>query len=433
MKVLILTLGTRGDVQPFVALARQLHQQGHEAVIAAPHRFAAFVRDHGVTFAGVDDGPLRVLDEGSPVADVANGGVRAKLALARALPTMFTQLLRDCWVVASEGAGRGADLVVHNGQIVAGPHLAEKLGIPAVLALPLPMYVPTGAFPWPGQDLPHTLPAVVNRLSYAGMRGTTLMFGHRIDRWREELGLPRRRGRHDPLRTVDGAPAPVLHAVSPHVLPRPADWPATAVMTGYWFLEDTATTPEAQSLPADLDAFLAAGEPPVFVGFGSMSGADPAATTVTVVEAARRVGTRVVLATGWGGLGAVPPSDDVLVVGDVPYHRLLPRVSVVVHHGGAGTTGAAVAAGRPQLVCPYVADQPFRGRRMRALGVAPEPISQRKLGPENLAGALSQALGDRAMATAAAELGRRVRAENGVAAAVRELEKVVGGTPTSPV
>ena len=156
MKVLILTLGTRGDIQPFVALSRQLTSAGHGAVLAAPHRFANLVKSSGVAFAGIDDGPLALMDSGSPVADVAAGGLRAKVALARKLPAMFTRVLQDCWAVASAGPGAGADVVVHNGQVIAGQHIAEKLNLPAVLALPIPLYVPTARFPWPGADLPRT-------------------------------------------------------------------------------------------------------------------------------------------------------------------------------------------------------------------------------------------------------------------------------------
>ncbi|GAA3392764.1 glycosyltransferase [Cryptosporangium minutisporangium] len=151
MKVLVLTLGTRGDVQPFVALARGLQQRGHQAVVAAPERLAGLATGNGVQFAALDDGPLRVLDTSSVVGDVAAGGARAKIRLMRQLPAMFTGVLDDCWQVASTGAGAGADVIVHNGQVIAGQHVAEKLGIPAVLALPMPMYVPTRQFPWPGQ------------------------------------------------------------------------------------------------------------------------------------------------------------------------------------------------------------------------------------------------------------------------------------------
>ena len=153
MKVLIMTLGTRGDVQPFLALARGLLAAGHEVVLTAPQRFAGFAAGHGVPFAGVDDGPMRLMDDPAMGA-VIEGGVRARLRQARIMPAMFTQVLAGCWAVASQGAGAGADVVVHNGQILAGQHVAEKLGIPAVLALPIPMYVPTREFPWPGAARP---------------------------------------------------------------------------------------------------------------------------------------------------------------------------------------------------------------------------------------------------------------------------------------
>lgn len=436
MKVLILTLGTRGDVQPFVALARGLAAAGHEAVLAAPRRFDGFVRERGVRFAGIDDGPMRLMDRGtdpgsssgSVVGDVAAGGLSAKLALAKQLPAMFTTVLDDCWSVAADGAGAGADVLVHNGQVLAGQHVAEKLGIPAVLALPLPMYVPTREFPWVGMAAPHWLPASLNRATWLGMKGLAMMFGRTVDRWRETLELPRRRGRHDPVRRPDGSSAPVLHAISRHVLPRPADWPASATVTGYWFLAGTAS--DDASLPRGLVEFLDAGEPPVFIGFGSMAGFLPAAAAATVLTATRRAGVRAVMGTAWGGLTA-DAADDVFVVDDVPYEQLFPRVAAVIHHGGAGTVAAGAAASRPQIVCPFVADQPFWARRMHDLGVAPEPIDQRHLNADRLAEAIDQATTDAGFATAAAELGMLIRAEHGLPEAVRELENLVGTHPAT--
>ncbi|ROO51973.1 sterol 3beta-glucosyltransferase [Micromonospora sp. Llam0] len=423
MKVLILTLGTRGDVQPFVALARELQSRGHQAVLAAPERFADLVTGHGVAFARVDDGPLRVLDSSRTVADAAAGGVRAKFALMRRMRAMVTAVLDDCWQVASTGAGAGADLIVHNGQIMAGQHIAEKLGVPSVMALPTPVYVPTRQFPWPGQQLSKRLPAGLNRLTYAGMKAVTVMFGRTVDQWRTGLGLPLRRGRHDPLRRADGTPAPVLHAVSPAVLPRPTDWPPTARVTGYWFVD--AATDATRAVPEPVAAALDHGdEPVVFVSFGSMAGPDPVATTQEVVQALRLAGVRGVLATGWGGLQETPSAGDVFVAGDLPHHVVFPRMAAIVHHGGAGTTAAAIRAGRPQIICPFVADQPFWGRRMQQLGVAPEPIDQRNLTAHGLAAAIRQALDDPAMIAAARRLGEQVRAEKGVVVAVDLLEQI---------
>ncbi|GIF42220.1 glycosyltransferase [Actinoplanes xinjiangensis] len=424
MKVLVLTLGTRGDVQPFVALAQHLRRRGHEVVVAAPHRFTELVAGHGVMFAGLDDGPLRLFDDATVVGDVATGGIGARLTLMRRMPAMFTRVLEDCWQVASTGAGAGADLIVHNGQVLAGQHVAERLGVPAVLALPMPMYVPTREFAWPGQQLPSWLPASVNRLTYAGMKGPALMFGRTVDRWRSGLGLPRRRGRHDPLRRPDGTLAPVLHAVSPAVIPRPADWPATAQVTGYWFVDTAAAggvVPVTDRYPAGGD-----GPPVVFVGFGSMIGPDPEAATEVVVRALRMAGVRGMLAGGWGGLQEIP-APDVFLPGDVPHETVFPRSAVIVHHGGAGTTAAAVRSGRPQVVCPFVGDQPFWAARMQRLGVAAEPIGQRHLTAPRLAAAIRRAVDDPAMITAARRLGEQVRCENGVATAVDMLERLAGG------
>jgi sterol 3beta-glucosyltransferase len=425
MKVLVLTLGTRGDVQPFVALAQELGRRGHQVVVAAPERFADLVSSRGVIFQGVDDGPLRVLDSSSAAGEVAAGGLRAKAALMRRLPAMFTRVLDDCWQVASTGLGVGADVVVHNGQIMAGQHVAEKLGVPAVLALPMPMYVPTGQFPWPGQHFPAWLPPRMNRLTYAGMKVPAVVFGRTVDRWRAGLGLPRRRGRHDPLRRPDGGPVPVLHAVSPAVLPRPVDWPATARVTGYWFADPP---PVAEPVEPGLDALMPAGsdQPLVFVGFGSMAGPDPRAATQEVVQALRMAGVRGVLAGGWGGLGEAA-APELFLAGEVRHEVVFPRTAVIVHHGGAGTTAAAVRAGRPQVVCPFVGDQPFWGRRMHQLGVAPEPVDQRRLSAPRLAAAIREAIDDPAMISAARRLGDQVRAENGVATAVDVLEQVAAG------
>ncbi|GAB2475177.1 glycosyltransferase [Promicromonospora xylanilytica] len=428
MKALIMTLGTRGDVQPFVALARALGAAGHDAVLCAPHRFAGFVTGNGVTFAGVDDGPMRQLDSPAGAGQAFAGGVRTRLRQIREMPSTFHQVLADSWQVAAHGAGAGADVVVHNGQILAGQHVAEALGIPAVLGLPLPMYVPTREFPWPGQSLPFGLPGPLNRATFGGMRLPAAMFGRVLDRWRrDELGLPARPGRHDPTVRPDGGAATVLHAYSPSVLPRPADWPAEADVTGYWFL------PPEPALPADVERFLADGPAPLFAGFGSMSGTDPRASTRAVVEAAALTGHRLVLATAWGGLDHEAANDaaaergvELVVVGDVDYQRLFPRMAAIVHHGGAGTTGTAFMAGRPQVVCPFVADQPFWGRVASARGVAPEPLHQRGLTASRLADRVAEACAP-ATTSAAAGLGERIAQERGPDRAVALVERAVEG------
>lgn len=162
-----------------------------------------------------------------------------------------------------------------------------------------------------------------------------------------------------------------------------------------------------------------------------MSANDPEAATDVVLAACREAEVRAVVASGWGGL-VRRSSDDVIMLAEVPYDRLFPQVSVVVHHGGAGTTGAAVTAGRPQVVCPFVADQPFWANRMQQLGVAPAPIRQRDLTVSRLATAIHHAQSDDVV-NAAALLGRKVRTEHGTTVAVQALERVIVGQPVAGI
>ncbi|GIG88354.1 glycosyltransferase [Plantactinospora endophytica] len=424
MRVLVLSYGTRGDVQPMAALGHALRVAGHEPLLAAPASFAPLARGHRIPFAGLDEGVLRLWSapEIQEAAGHGRGGLRSLRAytdlVARMRPAV-RRLLDGAWAAARDS---GAELLVHSPVAIAGPHLAERLGIPAVVAALDPLYVPTREFANPLLLAPSWLPASANRLTHlAFVRGQLRLAGLGVDRWRAEtLGLPRRRHRYDPLRRPDGRPTPVLNQVSRHVLPPPADWPPTVHTTGYWYLP----TEPGWAPPPRLAEFVAAGPPPVYVGFGSVVGYDPAGTAREVLAALDRAGVRAVLATGWGGLApgtALPES--VLAIDSAPHDWLLPRMSVVVHHAG-GTTWTAAAAGRPQVVCPAVGDQPFWARRMHALGVAPPPVPAPALRADRLAGAIRTAYDDVGMADRAARLGALVRAETGAADAVAVLEKV---------
>jgi sterol 3beta-glucosyltransferase len=187
---------------------------------------------------------------------------------------------------------------------------------------------------------------------------------------------------------------------------------------GYWTLH----TPAGWSPPPELAAFLAADGPPVVaIGFGSMASVDPALLTELVRGAVRDAGVRAVLIAGWGGLAALRDDAEVLAIDAVPHDWLFPRVAAVVHHGGAGTTGASLRAGTPTVVVPFAMDQPFWGGRVAALGVGPAPIPRARLTRARLADALRLAVGDAAMRARAADLGRRIREEDGVGEAVRHL------------
>ena len=215
---------------------------------------------------------------------------------------------------------------------------------------------------------------------------------------------------------------PVLYGFSPAVIPRPEDWNNDQVrITGFWELppEDDWSPPEG------LQDFLDAGPPPVYIGFGSMSATDPHATARTVFQALARTGLRAVLSTGWEGLAADELPDDVYMVRDVPHSWLFPRMRAVAHHGGAGTTAAGLTAGVPSVIVPHHGDQPWWGRQVARLGAGPDPVPRRRLTAGALAAALIRATTDTVMISAAAALGERIRAEDGVGQAVEFLRTML--------
>jgi sterol 3beta-glucosyltransferase len=258
------------------------------------------------------------------------------------------------------------------------------------------------------------LPKFLNRATYLTVAATLRAYSGIVNSWRVgDLGLPRGDG---PGHAV------VLQAFSSLVTPVDPNWPDSVHTTGSWYLPRVETwTPDAA-----LKAFLEAGPAPVYVGFGSMAGRGAERTGDIVAKAVRAAGVRAIVATGWGGLAA-RSSDDLLVIDQAPHDWLFGKVAAVVHHGGGGTTAAALAAGVPQVVCPFVADQPHWAQRMHAIGVAPQPLPHKKLTVTSLAEAITHAANDPAIRQRAAELGEQVRSENGVGVAVRELERIHNG------
>ncbi|GAA4922468.1 sterol 3beta-glucosyltransferase [Actinomycetospora succinea] len=415
MRVLVTSFGTRGDIQPYLALGGALRARGHDVVLAVPEAFRDEADRVGVRLEPAGSRMLTMLREVMPELRGARDALRTLGVMREAM----REHLDEQWAAA-----RAADpeVIVHHPKCLAGPHLAEALGVPGVLSIPLPFYSPTRAFPIPFLG-GMSLPGRINRATYAFTRMATVLYGGMINDFRRRLGLGRVGRFADPLRNPDGSPVDVLYPFSRHVVPVPADYPPSAHVTGYWFLPpDPAWHPDAR-----LVDFLAAGEAPVYVGFGSMGfgkGADERRDAVLGALVANRL--RGVVATGWGGLTAGDaPSDDVLVVDAVPHDWLFDRVAAVVHHGGAGSTAAGLRAGKPTLVCPFLGDQPFWAARVHALGAGPAPLPAGKLAA-GLADRLGDLVGRDDYRERAAEIGQQVRAENGLDHGVRILEDLVG-------
>lgn len=403
MRVVLFPSGTRGDFQPLLALAVGLRQAGHDPVVVCNPNYCAEAEAFGVPSC-----PLGVNNEALLRGKkLGSSHVRAAFELFRRGRGRVVPLIEGLIPIA-----RGADAIVGGGTQRSAATVAELHGIPYIHVLYTPqMFSSSHHAPFVAPVL--GLPGFANRLLWRGFAAANrAVFAGPLNRKRRALGL-------SPLRDFQEHfyPRDSLVAADPELAPAPPDAPLVHPAIGALHL------PDPRPLDPELERFLAAGSPPVYIGFGSTVDPDPARTTALFVEAARAAGVRLVLLRGWSGYGAeLPPGDGVLVVGPVSHALLFPRVAAIVHHGGAGTTSAAARSGRPQIVVPHVFDQFQWGSWVHQAGLGPRPISRPRLSVERLAAALRAAAGsgvrDRAAAFGA-ELRRRDPVALGVAAIVR--------------
>ncbi len=421
MRIMILTLGSRGDVQPFVALGAQLRARGHEVTLTTGRGFEAMIEGQGLIAAPLSDDVRELIER--PEMRQALHSFRGKVRAWRHSKGMFRRQLDEMWSRAQE---IGPDAIIyHHPKGLAGQHIAEGLGIAAIATALIPAFVPTGTFPSPGLPL-HSLGRLGNRLSHKAVVGLiSLILRGKIAAWRREvLGLTGKSPRdlfagYDP----QGRTLPRFHPFSRHLVAPPEEWSGRERITGYWFFEETADwqPPEA------LARFLNAGPPPVYVGFGSMPARDAGRLTQIVLEALEMAGERGLLATGWGGLEARQSSDRVHVLEAAPHDWLFPRCAAVVHHGGAGTTHEGLRWGRPTVICPVFGDQPFWAHRVMEVGAGPAPLPQKRLTAAALAEALATARNP-AIVTRATEIGAAMRAEPGAAGAAEAIDALLRGS-----
>jgi sterol 3beta-glucosyltransferase len=408
--ITILCSGTRGDVQPYLALAQQLNALGLPVRIAANRDFESFVRGYGLDF--------------HPVAvDFASAGVDPEMVRqAQRADNLFKmvgsfQKMKAYgvhMVEAYHDACLGSDALVYHPGLTIGHFMAQRLGIPSVLASPFPLHRTSER---PSVVLYGKVPnwASVSRLSYSALQGMLWMASEAslVPFWKQKYGkLPA--GFGQPFEKTDqGHPAVV--SCSEFVFPRPRDWSPDVHQNGYWFVEEPA---EYQPSP-ELAAFLAAGDKPVYVGFGSMfDKGDTETVGRTVVEGLKLAGRRAVV----NGMSGLTLTEGMLAVDGVPHSWLFPRMAAVCHHGGAGTTAAGFRAGVPSVIVPFALDQFAWAQRSFELGVGSPPLPVKKLTASRLAEACRFAIQPQVVA-AAAELGAKLARENGA----RDAAKVIAG------
>lgn len=415
LRVTILAVGSRGDVQPYCALALGLQQVGHRVRIATHENFKEFVRKQGLEFAPIAGNYQELFssEEGQKLIE----GKPCKLVSDE----LFQQQLVDSWQ-----ACQATDVVIFTTLSLWGYHIAEKLAVPCFMASYIPLS-PTREFPFLLSQKKASQNAFRGTLNYGSYLLMEFLFWQNkcSNLFRKEtLGLPPLPflgERFRKKRPKNLSPLPILYGFSPSVIPKPVDWSNWLHVTGYWFLDQM----QNYQPPKELVDFINYGSPPICIGFGSMTPRDPDLLTKVLFEALERTKQRAILVSGWSGIGNINKPDNVFIIDSVPHDWLFPQMAAVVHHGGSGTTSAACRAGIPSLIIPFLPifeDQLFWGQRLADLGVGPSPIPYKKLSASRLASAIQVAVNDKAIRERAIALGKKIKEEDGVANAVSAFQ-----------
>lgn len=408
MNITILTYGSRGDVQPFLPLSLGLMERGHQVILAAPSRFKNLVEEHGIGFFPLAGNPE---DLSRRLNDAGYNFIKQVSELTSHSVKIGAEMIRQ-----TQNACSDADLIIHTFANAVGAHtLAREKDIPDIHIQTFPMFTPTGDYP--NITMPNLGNRFLNRLTHIAsiiIAELTSFLG--FEQVRRRARLPQRRlfspFRDDPprLRT------PILCAWSPVLIPPSRDWNPWVHITGYYFFpSDNSYAP-----PNELKKFLNSGKPPVCISFGSMVNRNVEKAEMVIRESLKRTNNRGVILSGWGSAKGESTSD-LLYLESAPHDWLLPKCKILIHHGGAGTTSAGLRAGIPQVVIPFMADQPFWGSRVHAIGVGPSPIPVKKLSVNRMVGAIAEAESKVVLERAQAA-GQIIRGENGVGNAVTLIE-----------
>lgn len=404
MKFVIATYGTEGDTRPLAALARALIDAGHEATLLADVATLGVADALGVPSAPLSGDIKGLMNTAQGISGAVSGG-RGFSNMASAL-AHIANTHAEAWLREIVTAGNDCDAVIVSGLAAfVGLSAAEALGVKAIGTGLIPI-TPTAAFasPFLPQGMPRFLYAasqrLVNQMLWRAFRGATSKARAAV------CALPPRQA----LWTQH----PMLYGISPTLVGRPDDWPDNAQICGQWM-----TPAQEWTAPKALTDFLAAGEAPMYIGFGSMAGFDSAALLGEVITAVD--GRRALFSPGWSGADTSALPANFHVVGNTPHDWLFPQTSLVIHHGGSGTSHSATRAGIPSVVVPFTGDQPFWADRLQRVGVAGPALPRRKL--------RASALGERiafaeraATRSRAREVGEQMRTEAGLRNAVALIE-----------
>ncbi|MDJ0851140.1 MAG: glycosyltransferase [Myxococcota bacterium] len=424
LEIAILVTGTRGDVQPFVPIGRRLARDGHRVRLATHVDFRDFVESNGLEFYPLAGDPKELI-----AYMVKTGGKLLPTKLDQIVEDvpkkrqMLREIIESTWGACTQpdpgredAAPFRADAIIANPPCYGHAHVAEALRIPLQMVFTMP-WTPTTAFPQALANVPQgrNRPrenwlsyGVIDLLTWAGV-------GDLINDFRRDtLGLPALHVAASGASVINDRAVPFCYLWSPKLIPKPADWQEHIDVADFVFFEQESRFEP----PPELTRFLEAGDPPIYVGFGSCVVEDPEALTRTVFAALEQAGARGIVSAGWGGLGGGEAPPHVHLIGECPHDWLFPRCAAVCHHGGAGTTATGLRFGRPTVVVPFFGDQPFWGHMVAEAGAGPAPVPAREVSIERLAEAF-RACSRSEVRARAEEIGATLRERDGADLAAR--------------
>lgn len=412
MKFVIITIGSRGDVQPFLALGKGLHNKGHQIRICAMSVFKKAIEQEGFEYAPMAGNAKEIMLRliGEQVSPLEYFG---------SLPDLLNPVKAE-FLSNIEEACQGMDAILYSTLGSVAYHVGEKLGIKCFRCFFAPLD-PTAEFP--AMTAPHSfLGGLYNKLTF---KGGDILWSHATRRllndWRVQMGLKKIKPFEFPYRNMNGKPIPTLYAYSSIIAPKPKEYGDHQHMTGFWIKElDRGWSPDE-----NLKLFLNSGSKPIYIGFGSTVGGNFDRIIRIILESVKITGQRAILSAGWRNLNEINLPRNIIQVGNVPHEWLFPQVLAVSHHGGAGTTAAGVRSGVPSIIVPFGGDQSYWGEQIYHMGIGTKPIWCKRLSVENYTKAIRDVLNNQKMRNRASEVGAILRKEDGVTNAITLIEKML--------
>lgn len=405
MKIALLTMGTRGDVQPFAVLGKALQQRGHDVTLSTAKNFTSFISSYGLKFAPVEADFQAILNSPEGKKMMSNP-LSARKHLDRLIYPMIYDSLKTFYSLAREH-----DKVLFHVKAMAD-YFVEHMPGKLIRANVVPAIEPTNEFVNPVFSSFH-LPEILNRLTYKLSDLGIKMMSKPVNKFRHEIGIT---GKYQKPQL------PSLYGISPMFLSQPKDYPKNAHYTGFWM------NTSSEALAKDVMEFINNGTSPLLITFGSMPFESKMDLPVTLNRLTRELNIRLIVIKGWGltDTKAIEENSDIKLIESAPYDKLFPHVKAVVHHGGIGTVAACLKAGKPFITCPVLfplGDQHFWGMVAFKKGVGLKPFPLKKMTENKLIDAAKELLQNEHLYENSKTLMNKIEHEDGVANAVQFIEE----------